>query len=193
MRHNLIITANVFAIAVSSVSYANTDRIKHETWSLDNFTDEFGDKTRDRFISHWFSGTFSNTATTASSLRGYVQISKSEGVTISLWEYGNHVVKGWKSDGELYFVYVKAAKQKYTFLGELALGSSRIKLIPPYTLKGYSRPSRYLWLLKKYDRLKIYVSDGDGSSYRFDIDSRSFNKKYRKLGIHSTKMFDKRQ
>ena len=50
MRHNLIITANVFAIAVSSASYANTDRIKHETWSLDNFTDEFGDKTRDRFI-----------------------------------------------------------------------------------------------------------------------------------------------
>jgi hypothetical protein len=77
-------------------------------WAIGNYVDNFGEQTKDRYITNKESiiGSFSNTATQNSALKVKLLISNSANISIQLYEYaGNNPVKALTS--ERYFVGIK--------------------------------------------------------------------------------------
>ena len=190
MRNYIFMTLLISTALVASTSYGKSHLAKYKDWKLNSFTDEFGDRSPQRFITSDFRGTFSNSATTGSRLLGLVQISQAEGIRLCLIEYGSHVVKGWRSRGSIYVVSVKAGGRKYSFLGILNYGSSKIKLIKPSGSRNFSYPSYFTSLLRKHSKLKVFAVSEGSSSYRFDINAMGFTKAFKRLGIGGTKVFN---
>jgi len=67
--------------------------IKTDMWEINYYTDDFGENTSGKYLALKGKGTFSNSATTGSSLTAYLFVTKSEKVTIRLIEYDSRIVK----------------------------------------------------------------------------------------------------
>ncbi len=186
MRNYLFTATLILGALTISTTYGKSRYVTRGVWKLDNYTDEFGDRLPQRYITSDFRGTFSNSATTGSFLLGFIQISKSEGIRLCLMEYGSHVVKGWRSRGSFYVVSVKARGRKFSFLGKLNYGSSKIQLIKPVS-KNVSYPSYFISLLKEHRKLKVFVAGEGINSYRFDINAMGFTRMFKRLGMRSTR------
>ena len=135
-------------------------------WKAGYYTDEFKQPTDEAYISNkdWITGTFSNTATTDSDLNVLVVAEKND-VGFKLFEYRDHVVKGYHSDGTYYGMNVLLDGVKTTIVGMLKKGSSYIRLIDEDV-------EFFLDALKTGKEIKVYIS-GDNSTYLFTIPASS--------------------
>ncbi len=62
-------------------------------WEINNYTDEFGEKSSEKFLLLSGEGEFSNSATSGSRMTALLFVSKSERVWIRLIEYDSYIVK----------------------------------------------------------------------------------------------------
>lgn len=140
--------------------------IINSIWEVRYYTDEFQQPTDQAYIGNidFLKGTFSNTATTNSELLAVVYAEKKD-VSIKLLEYGDHVVKGYHSDGQNYGMSILIDGEKTVIGGKLKKGSSRIRLMDEYT-------DFFLDALKSGKEIKVYIS-GDSSTYLFTIPASS--------------------
>jgi len=83
-----------------------------EGWEVKYFVDEFGDSTKNGYItSNYIKGKFSNSATTNSELFVYFMITKNK-VSFELSEYGSSVVKATSKFPKKYYIYLKHNGEK---------------------------------------------------------------------------------
>lgn len=142
------------------------------SWEVAFYVDEFNNPTNNAYMrtSDVLSGTFSNSATTNSSLYARILID-SDGVTIKLWEYGRSEVKAYTT-----------TNYKITFLDDNGNKSST-------TGKMYENGDRIhladwsiVTLLQKNSTIKVYIQEnskyGVNSNYLFEVPSENFNSVY---------------
>lgn len=93
---------------------------KSNIWTIRHYVDEFGDKTKVKYITNKAKivGSFSNVATQNSKLYADLLINSSNDISILLYEYGgNNPVKGYSYKDE-YLVYIQDNnKKKYELTG----------------------------------------------------------------------------
>ena len=145
------------------------------SWKLGEYNDEFGMPSGDKYIITDAYGTFSNSATTNSTLYAAVQIDN-EDIGIMLWEYGNYLVKG-TFDYENYSITIlDESGVKHSFTGTIYKGSSRVYF------KSGDRAA-IINLLQNNATLKIYLKSSKYSisTYLFTIETKGFSKMYKKL------------
>ena len=78
------------------------------SWQIGAYTDEFGQKTNEKFLFLEGAGVFSNSATTNSRLLAAIYVDSDDVVSILLVEYGSSIVK----TSDTYEVHVKDNKGK---------------------------------------------------------------------------------
>ena len=78
------------------------------SWQIGAYTDEFGQKTNEKFLFLEGAGVFSNSATTNSRLLAAIYVDSDDVVSILLVEYGSSIVK----TSDTYEVHVKDNKEK---------------------------------------------------------------------------------
>lgn len=64
-----------------------------DTWELNYFVDDFGEKTKEGYIINVCDGEFSNSATTNSRLTVHIIVTP-EDIRFDMYEYGSHFMKG---------------------------------------------------------------------------------------------------
>lgn len=87
-------------------------------WTVEYFVDDFGDKTDSSYVrSKMINGSFSNTATTNSTLSVYVYYEPGDYIKFRLFEYGSHkathlssetISLAFKVDGETHYMMLKS-------------------------------------------------------------------------------------
>ncbi len=136
------------------------------TWEIDEYVDEFDQPTGEKFAYTRVTGTFSNSATTNSKLTAYMQVSAS-GIDIMLYEYGDMVVDGTFSTGNVYDISVLDQNgEKHKFTGSMAHNATKLHLSRQYE-------EEMLNLLAKGGVLRFYLTyeKYTKSTYSFDIDA----------------------
>lgn len=133
-------------------------------WQIGYYSDEFGDKTDNKFIySEPIFGTFRNSATIESDLMVCIVIDSKTSISIGLFEYLDHVVTGNYDDYEI--------KIKY--------GNNEIVEFKDYyskrTLRLKEKNSEILYnILLKEEPIKFFlknVSEHFPSTYNFTIEN----------------------
>jgi hypothetical protein len=77
---------------IDSIKLVNINNLGN--WSINHYVDDFGEATKEPYITTFVNGTFSNSATTNSELNVRFLIDKDD-IRIQLYEYaGNHPIKG---------------------------------------------------------------------------------------------------
>ncbi|MBQ7363338.1 MAG: hypothetical protein IJW48_02690 [Clostridia bacterium] len=141
-------------------------------WELGEYTDEFEQPTGKKYIITNAYGTFSNSATTNSSLYAALQIDK-ENIGIMLWEYQSNLVKG-TFDYEYYNITIMdEAGVKYYFTGTIYKSGTRVYF------EDADR-NKVINLLKNNDSIKIYLKSTKYSisSYLFTVETKGFDTAY---------------
>ncbi len=142
------------------------------SWECGEYTDEFGDPTGNKYVITKTYGTFSNSATTNSTLYAAVQIDNDD-IGIMLWEYGRNLVKG-TFDSENYSITIlDQSGTKHYFTATIYKGSTRVYF------KDADR-NNVINLIKNNDTLKIYLKTTKHSisTYLFTIDTKGFSSLY---------------
>jgi hypothetical protein len=146
-------------------------------WSVNFYVDDFGEPTKQGYITNTsdIRGTFSNTATQDSKLNVRFLISKSNDISIKLFEYaGNNPVKGY-SDNKYRVVMQDKNGKRYklnatNYSDRLSFGSSDSTLIHKALLKGGSI------------KFRITETRTPTTQYSFKIGNTEwYNNAYRKL------------
>ena len=138
-------------------------------WTSAFYVDEFQIPTDEAYItnSNYFSGTFSNSATTNSKLNASIIID-TDGIAIKLWENGNYLVKAYSTDNYKITI-LDDAGNKHNTTGTMYKDGDRIHLAD-WTLVN---------LLQNNKQLKIYIQEdsfyGVNSTYLFTITHSNFN------------------
>lgn len=116
-------------------------------WQIGTFTNEFGEKTLNKFLILQGNGVFSNSATTNSRLLAALYVNTNDAFSLVLVEYGSHIVK---SDDK-YNVRIKNSKGEIfnmTLYGDRA--------------SGYLTPSPFDSNYNNYDATIKHILNGDG-------------------------------
>lgn len=160
---------NIEKVRRDSIRLANINNLG--IWSVGHYVDDFGEPTKEGYISATVFGTFSNSATTDSNLRVEFLIDKNS-IRIQLYEYaGNHPVKG---EGIIDYVALDSNGKRWKFktnngdngnnsvcdfsdssyekVKKLLLSGGRIKFIA--TADRYGSPSEYKFTIKNADFLE---------------------------------------
>ncbi|MCB0509056.1 MAG: hypothetical protein KDD21_12235 [Bacteroidetes bacterium] len=153
-----------------SIKLANINNLG--IWELGYYVDDFGEPTKEAYISTDLYGTFSNSATTNSNLKVRFLIDK-KSIRIQLYEYaGNHPIKG---EGFIYFKIrdkndkeheIKAynsdygnttVEQEYFYtLKKILLTGGRIKFMAE--ADKYGSPSIYKFTIENADWLENAIT-----------------------------------
>ena len=143
------------------------------SWQIGTFTDEFGQKTNDKFLLLEGAGVFSNSATTNSRLLAAIYVTGSDDdVSILLGEYGSSIVK----TSDTYDVHVKDSKGQVfdmTMRGDPDTG----RLTPVYydydsaTMTHILNSNGFV-----YFSIKERDSYGTSSTYVFKVDMTGYAK-----------------
>lgn len=148
-------------------------------FSVGYYVDEFNMPTSDGYVVNdaMFTGTFSNSATTDSTL--YVQVlADTEDIMFFLYEYGYNEVKNPSSRYvDQYEITMKRADgSKYELSGTIYCGGDRLVIDEPY------RPA-VLEALKSGEMLGFYIVNVDTptTTYLFTVISSDFAEEYAKL------------
>ncbi len=143
-------------------------------WEIEYFIDEFKQPTDKGYITNkgYFTGLFSNSATTDSKLAGYFVVEKDR-VGLELFEYGNNEVNNPYSHSQGYSILVLDQKgEKRSYKGSINSKSSRL----------YFSGTSFLSILKKDGEISIRINEDDSlTSYLFSIDCTGFNDRYTEL------------
>lgn len=158
--------------SVDSITNANNLGI----WSIGNYVDEFGEPTKESYITGRTQGTFSNSATEGSELNVDILIDSKSKISIQLYEYAsNNPVKSGISGS--YRIKVKSSDNKtatldaYNGSDRLTLDKKDSRILSSFLLKG-GKLSFYI----------IEISDYSSSNYKFDIyDTSGFDKALKQL------------
>ncbi|MBQ7913373.1 MAG: hypothetical protein IJ308_08105 [Clostridia bacterium] len=144
-------------------------------WELGEFEDEFGQATGKKYIATMVNGTFSNSATTNSSLIAALQITSTE-VAFMLWEYSKNLVKCSYSYDEYSITMLDTEKKKHYLNGTMYAGDSRIYL-------DSSDKSAVINALKKSGTISFYIvySEYTTSTYLFSVETSNFKSVYYQL------------
>lgn len=143
-------------------------------FTLGNYTDEFGDKTQERFVGYRGVGKFSNSATEGSSLKFWIAMDSVTDFDISLYEYaGKNPVKDIFGGDEFVIRY------RYSDItGQVTCKnySDRISCGPQNSAKLHAA-------LKEADKVKfsIYNKRTTSSQYFFNVNANGYSNAIRKL------------
>lgn len=153
-------------ISTQTTSQSTQASSKRDYWEHGNYVDDFGDKTKKKFIKNAvpISGLFSNSATNNSLLKVQLLINSPKDINIMLYEYaGNNPVKAYSRTN--YTVIVKDSEgKKHTLLAENY--SDRLSFGPASSQKINK-------LLMKGDALSfvIFESSNTITNYSFSIEN----------------------
>lgn len=142
------------------------------TWEKAFYVDEFNNPTNQAYLrtSDVLYGTFSNSATTDSTLYAKILID-AEDVAIKLWEYGSNEVNAYTSTDYEITILDDSGTKHYTS-GTMYKNGERIYL-SDWTLVN---------LLQNNTQLKIYIREnskyGVNSTYLFSVKNGNFNSVY---------------
>ena len=144
-------------------------------WKVGEYTDEFKQPTGKKYMSVDSYGTFSNSATTNSTLYAILQIDK-DNIGIMMWEYGNYLLKG-TFDYENYDITILDEKgTKYYFDGIIYKSGTRVYF-------DDSDREAVLQLLRNNNTLKIYLKSTKYSisTYLFTVETSGFTETYKSI------------
>jgi DNA-directed RNA polymerase subunit RPC12/RpoP len=142
------------------------------SWEITFYVDEFNNPTNQAYIrtSDVLYGTFSNSATTDSTLYARILID-TEDIAIKLWEYGRNEVNAYTSTDYKITILDDSGTKHYT-TGTMYKNGDRIYLAD-WTLVN---------LLQDNAQLKIYIQEnskyGVNSTYLFSVKNGNFNSIY---------------
>lgn len=159
-------------------------------WEIREYKDEFGDPTGEQFVGNvnHIHGTFSNSATTGSSLEIFFRVDK-EDVSFILWEYGNYQVKNSYSKAQNYDITIKtSAGEKVSVPGVMYSDGEVVYITYDsiYTAKTSKKENveKVLNAFSENDSITFLVKETDRptTSYRFTVDTTGFDEIYQLLG-----------
>ena len=144
-------------------------------WEIGNYIDEFKQPTGKKYIINTDYGTFSNSATTDSTLFAAVQVDKDD-IGIMLWEYGNNQVKGIFDYEDYSITILDDNGTKHYFTGTMYKNSTRIYFKD-------ANETTVLNLMRNNKELMIYVKSTKYSisTYLFSIKTSGFNEMYKSI------------
>ncbi|MGN0797485.1 MAG: hypothetical protein ACI4M5_04685, partial [Christensenellales bacterium] len=141
-------------------------------WEIGNYVDEFDRPIDKKYMCCDFDGTFSNSATTNSKLKGSIQIDNDK-AAFMLYEYGSYIVKGI-FDYESYTIRILDENDStYTLYGTIYEGSYRIYVDSKYL-------DTFISLLRNNDCLVFYLKSSKYSisTYSFKVNINGFAEVY---------------
>ena len=158
----------------TSTSTCTRCGISFSKWEKRYYNDEFNNPTNNAFIApvDYFSGTFSNSATTNSRLSAYIRVN-SDDCEIMLWEYGSSLVKAYSTTDYDITILLPNGTKKY-FTGTMYKNGFAI---------CFDDYNGIISLLKSTNgTLKIYLKEdsdyGVNSTYLFEVDTSGFKDLY---------------
>lgn len=152
-------------------------------WELKYYVDEFKQPTKNGYIEvNTSTGTFSNSATTDSSLSARLVVDK-EKVCIFLYEYGDMLVKNPYSQSQDYDITIKDKDgEKLTFHGIIYSGADRLCFWSFYAYEHTEEEAREM--IAKGGEVSFYIVEQERqtTSYLFTVDCTGYNEAYKLLG-----------
>lgn len=156
--------------SVSDVSNDVSESSAGNSWKVKNYVDEFNDPTDEKYISYVGVGTFSNTATTDSTL--VLSVLYDGSLYVKLYEYGSSLVTNSYSHSVEYTVMVKDEDgQKSEYEGTMYSDSGdRVKIWGSELIEKF----------KSNKTLKFHIVNNDRptTTYDFTIDTSGFKEVY---------------
>ncbi len=156
--------------SVSDVSDDVSESSAGNSWKVKNYVDEFNDPTDEKYISYVGVGTFSNTATTDSTL--VLSVLYDGSLYVKLYEYGSSLVTNSYSHSVEYTVMVKDEDgQKSEYEGTMYSDSGdRVKIWGSELIEKF----------KSNKTLKFHIVNNDRptTTYDFTIDTSGFKEVY---------------
>lgn len=156
----------------SNSSNPNNPNNSNGIWGIKYYVDEFNKPTDKRYITNVknFYGSFSNSATTNSSLSAKIIIDPN-GIYIILWEYGNYQVKGYIATS--YKIVLQDVDGKKTNInGIMKKNSDRITV-------DLSEWETFVGLIIYNEKVNVYIEEktdyGYSSTYLFTINQDNFH------------------
>ena len=145
------------------------------SWEIGEYTDEFNQPTGKKYMVVDTYGTFSNSATTNSTLLAALQIDQ-DNIGVMMWEYGRNLLKG-TFDYENYDITIlDEGGAKHYFTGTIYKSGTRVYF------KDSDR-NTVLNLLRANNELKIYLKSTKYSisTYLFTVDTKGFTEAYNQI------------
>ena len=140
------------------------------SWEMINVVDDFGDATGEKAIRGFFSGRFSNTATSGSDLSVYVFCSEDGSLRLRLLEYGNRKLSSTHWGEYLFRTKVDGVEESFYISWDILMS-----------------PDLYFKDSAEESVLRNYFYDGkevrcliriQSSEYNFTIDGKGFSNLY---------------
>ena len=176
----LVAAENVAALGHTTTSGTCTRCNKSMgSFSIDYYVDEFNQPTKDGYVYNpsYFLGTFSNSATTDSTLTVQMLVDK-EDIAFFLYEYGKYQVKNSSSYSvDKYNITMKTADgTKHSLKGTVYCGGDRLFIDSKYK-------SKVIEALKSGETVSFYIEEKDRATtqYLFAVSSSNFADKYTQL------------
>lgn len=152
-------------------------------WTLKYYVDEFGDATSQKYINYVDIGTFSNTATTNSTLVYSIMIDNSD-FAIKLIEYGRYPVLNSYSRAKEYDIATKLDNgTKRTYSGVMYAESGDRIFFQNSKSALISSKSSLLTDLQSSKSITFLITDKDNptTTYKFTVDTTGFAQAYEQL------------
>lgn len=149
------------------------------SWQLNYYVDDFQQPTSEAYVSNknYFTGTFSNSATTNSKL-SVTFLADADNIAVFLYEYGRHQVKNSSSYTEdKYTISMKTADGTvYKLTGTVYCGGDRLFIDDRYN-------STVLKALKSGENISFHIVDSDRTTtnYLFTVETNNFAEEYAKI------------
>ena len=145
---------------------------RFSSWEVGEYTDEFNQPTGKKYTIVDGNGTFSNSATSNSTLFAALQVDEDD-IGIMLWEYGSNLVKGVFDYEQYRITILDESGQKHSFEGTIYKGGTRVYF-------DDSSRGDVFRLLRNNDTLKIHIESTkySVSTYLFAINTAGFKEAY---------------
>lgn len=165
--------------------FASIDSIKEAVkpkWIVSSFVDNFGDPTKEKYLSYETSGTFSNSATANSPLFVKILITK-KSCGVFLHEYkesgpavkpiGTYTFNLKNADGKTHQVF---SGSEWNQSGGISISNFIYE-----NIKDYDFSELRNFMVKSNGQVKFYIKDSYSSSYNFTIDTNGLSDRLKEL------------
>ena len=150
------------------------------SWSIKDYTDEFGMATGEKYVKTYGSGTFSDTVATDQNLRVEVQAFPNGGVRIILWEYGTSQLEALFDSTAYNITVLDQNGEKHKFTSFLQDGYPYLAVLN-YSGDGlWESSADMINIFKSGGSVKFHIvnSDDKDNTYSFSIEADGFAKLY---------------
>lgn len=149
-------------------------------WVIKYYVDEFKEPTDEGYVTNdpVLEGTFSNSATSNSLLRGFFLVDD-ESVALKLYEYDQYkVTNPYNKLIEYRISVLDQDKNKKSFYGAIDSNGDRIFI---YDNTNFTSCKNFVNLLKKKGTIKISIDDYGSTSYLIPVNCNGFEEAYSEL------------